>query len=79
MGAESPNLRILIVDDDRALRHVLSTVLKDAGHLTETSRASVMRPSRTRSTIPSVTLSSARSRACERADSDEVLFVKYLE
>jgi CheY-like chemotaxis protein len=38
MGAESaPNRHILIVDHDRALRNVLSTLLTDAGHLTESA------------------------------------------
>jgi CheY-like chemotaxis protein len=38
MGAESaPSRRILIVDDDRALRHALSTLLADAGHLVESA------------------------------------------
>jgi CheY-like chemotaxis protein len=38
MGAESaPSRRILIVEDDRALRHALSTLLSDAGHLVESA------------------------------------------
>jgi len=38
MGAESvPNRRILVVDDDRGLRHALSALLTDAGHLTESA------------------------------------------
>jgi DNA-binding response OmpR family regulator len=38
MGAEStPGRRILIVDDDRALRLALSTLLADAGHQIETA------------------------------------------
>jgi DNA-binding response OmpR family regulator len=32
MGAQTANRRILIVDDDRALRHVLAELLKAAGH-----------------------------------------------
>jgi CheY-like chemotaxis protein len=38
MGAESaPSRRILIVDDDRALRHALSTLLAGAGHIVESA------------------------------------------
>jgi CheY-like chemotaxis protein len=38
MGAEpAPSRRILIVEDDRALRHALSTLLSDAGHLVESA------------------------------------------
>ena len=38
MGAEStPSRRILIVDDDRALRLALSTLLADAGHQIESA------------------------------------------
>ena len=32
MGAQTAHRRILIVDDDRALRHVLAELLKTAGH-----------------------------------------------
>ena len=38
MGSQSAtNRRILVVDDDRALRLALSTLLKDAGHDVETA------------------------------------------
>jgi CheY-like chemotaxis protein len=38
MGAESaPSRRILIVDDDRALRHALSALLTGAGHAVESA------------------------------------------
>jgi CheY-like chemotaxis protein len=38
MGAESaPSRRILVVDDDRALRHALSTLLAGAGHAVESA------------------------------------------
>ena len=38
MGAESaPSRRILIVDDDRGLRHALSTLLAAAGHAVESA------------------------------------------
>src|SRR5262245_13233298 len=35
--ADVTSRRILLVDDDRGLRHVLSTLLKDAGHHVETA------------------------------------------
>jgi CheY-like chemotaxis protein len=35
--ANVTNRRILLVDDDRGLRHVLSTLLRDAGHQVETA------------------------------------------
>jgi CheY-like chemotaxis protein len=33
MSAPSPSRRVLLVEDDRGLRHALSTLLTDAGHL----------------------------------------------
>jgi CheY-like chemotaxis protein len=38
MGAEStPSRAVLIVDDDRALRHALSALLTEAGHHIESA------------------------------------------